>query len=273
MDEDYELLSHTEVEQLKKELNRYKNNPLIKNNSEDKLYYAIKELTKTINKLSNVFEDVKTQILQEQEQGNGPDSKLDTLIDQNKQIAKALVNFGDKFENLVENLQEIEEEIPEIQNPINNNNKNNNMNQYNPNINRNQLNNQQDQLNQNTNNQINPETNNQNQEIDFRTWNYGNEVKPGVSKSEDGKMYQPIFPQQQFQPDPYAQQQTNEDINQTQQFNQQYSNQETQNEQNTQNQPNNFQQQYTAQPNTNQMPLPGLKPITTPKKKKYLGFF
>ncbi|MCC7574303.1 hypothetical protein KO361_01825 [Candidatus Woesearchaeota archaeon] len=100
MDEEYELLSHEEVERLKKEAEKYKDNPFVKGNSEDKLYSAIIDLNKSIHKLTSVFEDVKQQILLEQETGEGPDSKIEKILDQNRQIARALVSFGEKMENI-----------------------------------------------------------------------------------------------------------------------------------------------------------------------------
>lgn len=100
MEDEYELLSHEEIDRLKKEAERYKNNPFIKNGADDKLYNSIMDMTKSINRLSAVFEDVKKQILNEQESGDGPDAKMDKILEQNKHMAQALLAFGEKLEEL-----------------------------------------------------------------------------------------------------------------------------------------------------------------------------
>jgi hypothetical protein len=150
MDEEYELLSHDEIERLKKEAEKYKNNPFIKNGSEEKLYASIIEMTKSLNRLTAVFEDVKQQIILEQEHGEGPDAKLDKILDQNKHLAQALVNFGEKIEEMTIHQNEEENEILQPEE----------MNVQPENINFNS--NPNNESNNNTNFNANPDTNNKN---------------------------------------------------------------------------------------------------------------
>ncbi len=104
MDGEYELLPHEKVEQLKKEVEKYKNNPFVKDKMGENLYKAIRELTRSMNQLTSVFREVKQEIIQEHEDGRGPDEKIDRVLNQNKTIAEALVSFGERMEELSTNI-------------------------------------------------------------------------------------------------------------------------------------------------------------------------
>ncbi len=247
MNDEYELLSHEEIEQLKKEAERHKNNPFIKNNSDDKLYSAIVDLNKSINRMTSVFQDVKQQIIQEQETGQGPDAKMDVLLEQNKHIAQALVSFGDKLEDLQpkNEISEDEDELNEFNDAETNSNNANMFNDSNnnqspqppitptqpsnfqgqqPDLNASNSNFQSQQPNLNTQTQTNhaPQQNdsatNKQTDLDYQTWNYSRTNKPGVSQSKannDVPQQNPAFQQQSFaQPNQFGTQQTNQGNNQ-----------------------------------------------------------
>lgn len=93
-DEEYEILPHEQVEHLRKEVDKLKSNPFIKSNSSENLLTAIERLTKSINRLEDLFQSINNVLLDEYRKGDGPDQKLDKLMEQNKQIAEALVNMG-----------------------------------------------------------------------------------------------------------------------------------------------------------------------------------
>ncbi|MFP4567364.1 MAG: hypothetical protein ACLFN8_00315 [Candidatus Woesearchaeota archaeon] len=253
MGDEYELLSHEEIEQLKREAERYKNNPFIKGGEDEKLYVSIVELNKSIKRMTAVFEDVKQQIIQEQETGKGPDAKMDVLLDQNRHIAQALVTFGEKLEDLTNKNKSLETEkedkddfveeeltqkptIPEQRNQAgiqqsNNQNEPNNTNfqnqntqsppQQNP-INSTQQINEPNPFNQ----EINPDQFNQETDMDYKSWNYSKPNKPGVSQSTN-----------------YEQQINNNSVNQTNSFNPEFSQQGFQNQKSDQQNPNLFSQQ------------------------------
>ncbi|PIN80462.1 hypothetical protein COV13_03490 [Candidatus Woesearchaeota archaeon CG10_big_fil_rev_8_21_14_0_10_32_9] len=93
-DEEYEILPHERVEHLRKEVEKLKSNPFIESNSSEKLLSSIDKLTKSINRLEDLFQSINNVLLDEYRKGDGPDQKLDKILDQNKQIAEALVNSG-----------------------------------------------------------------------------------------------------------------------------------------------------------------------------------
>lgn len=169
MDEEYELLSHEEVERLKKEAERHKRNPFIKGH-DDELYSLIVDLTKAINKLYLVFEDVKQKIIQEQVSGEGPDAKMNKLLEQNMQIARTLVNFGEKMDVLISlnsqkaqpSIEDKDQQIPQQQNE-----------QQSPNA---------QQINEVPEFKHGSEDPNK-KDIDYTAWNYSDPTVPGVSKS------------------------------------------------------------------------------------------
>jgi len=93
-DEEYEILPHERVEHLRKEVEKLKSNPFIESNSSEKLLSSIDKLTKSINRLEDLFQSINNVLLDEYRKGDGPDQKLDKILEQNKQIAEALVNTG-----------------------------------------------------------------------------------------------------------------------------------------------------------------------------------
>jgi len=99
-DEEYEILPHERVEHLRKEVEKLKSNPFIESNSSEKLLSSIDKLTKSINRLEDLFQSINNVLLDEYRKGDGPDQKLDKILEQNKQIAEALVNSGQGKEDI-----------------------------------------------------------------------------------------------------------------------------------------------------------------------------
>jgi hypothetical protein len=99
-DSDYELISHGEVDRLKREIDRLKANPFVQSSSEEKLYDALTHLNDSVNKLYGLFESINTQLMKEYQTGNSPEEKIDKILDQNKSIAEALVSFGSRIDSL-----------------------------------------------------------------------------------------------------------------------------------------------------------------------------
>ncbi|MGV8162378.1 MAG: hypothetical protein ACP5N2_03555 [Candidatus Nanoarchaeia archaeon] len=97
-DDAYELISHDEVEKLKKEIERLKSNPFIQNSSDDKLYESVRGLNESVNKLYSLFENINRQLMKEYQSGESPEEKIDMILEQNKSIAEALVAFGSRIE-------------------------------------------------------------------------------------------------------------------------------------------------------------------------------
>ena len=98
--EDYELLPHEEVENLRKEVTKLRNNSLVGTKEDNRLNQNIMDLTDAINKLYTVFDGVRKDILQDFEMRERPEDLLGKLIDQNKTIAHTLLVMSEKIEKL-----------------------------------------------------------------------------------------------------------------------------------------------------------------------------
>ena len=195
MDDEYEILSNGKLEKLKKDAEDHKSNPFIKHSGDENFHNSIIELTKALNKMAGVFNDVKQKMIHEQQSGEGPDAKLEKLLNQNKSIAQALVSFGEKLDNLSADslssneLTEVEEDVEEPKLPDQVEESENLTNVAPdvpsssaessdiPNFNESV----QESSNKNFSNEAPPS--NSSAEMDFQSWNYGAHSKPGVSHS------------------------------------------------------------------------------------------
>ncbi len=100
--EDYELVPHSRVEDLEKEVMRLKNDPIGSSATGSELLKEIKDLNVNIKGLLNLFKDAVDQLkLEEKDSQTFSKSveplleKVDTLIDQNKKIAKGIIAVAD----------------------------------------------------------------------------------------------------------------------------------------------------------------------------------
>ena len=164
MDDEYELLSHDEVERLKREAERYKHNPFVKAGEDEKLYNSIVKLTDALNRMASVFENVKKEVLDDYENTGGPDEKLNSLLEQNRHIAEALVSLNEKlssfdkdsesqgfYDSDVSVSNEEEKGVLDEEKKVA------------------------------PSKQEEPVTDNASDGLDFLSWNYGDHSKPGVS--------------------------------------------------------------------------------------------
>lgn len=99
-EEDYEILPHQEVENLRTEVEKLKSSALVGTKEENRLNANIRELNSSITKLYNVFESVRKDILQDFETKQRPEDLLAKLIEQNKTIAESLIVLSHKIDNL-----------------------------------------------------------------------------------------------------------------------------------------------------------------------------
>jgi len=97
MDEDYDILPHNEIANLKKEIEALKKSPTSKD-----VQSSMEELLNGINKMTSIFNTAVEELkLEDKEQDFATKKldpialKLDQVIEQNKQIAEAIVAIVD----------------------------------------------------------------------------------------------------------------------------------------------------------------------------------
>lgn len=118
--EDYELMPHQEIEELKEELAKLKEFEIMPTK---KLRISLVELNSKIDKLLDIFEEANRQI-QIEEGGMTFNEKMKPLIDkmhkileQNSQIAEGIVTMADMVKEMKQALQEkgiMEPEFPRM---------------------------------------------------------------------------------------------------------------------------------------------------------------
>jgi len=108
-EEDYELMPHQEIEELKEELAKLKEFEITPTK---KLRISLVELNSKIDKLLDIFEEANRQI-QIEEGGMTFNEKMKPLIDkmhkileQNSQIAEGIVTMADMVKEMKQALQE-----------------------------------------------------------------------------------------------------------------------------------------------------------------------
>ena len=200
MDDEYEILSNGKLEKLNNDAEDHKSKPFIKNSGDANLHDSIIELTKALNKMAGVFNDVKQKLIHEEQSGEGPDAKLEKLLSQNKSIAQALVSFGEKLDNLSfdslgsNEISEVEDDVEEPkapeqfeEPPISN--------APDPEMTADPVESPEiptfyESIQEPVQQQPSPENfsetappENTSAEMDFQSWNYGEHSKPGVSHS------------------------------------------------------------------------------------------
>ena len=102
-DDDYELLPHKDIIELKKELEKLKKGPTPESRDQ------MEKLTDSINNLLNLFKEASSQMHLEEQEGNlvseklGPiEEKLDQILDQNQKIAEGIVALADLIKEMKE---------------------------------------------------------------------------------------------------------------------------------------------------------------------------
>ncbi len=92
--EEYELLPHSKLEQLRSELESLRRNPSSNAFSDKELVNAIDRFAKSVDRLYGLFENVQKEILDEYQKGEKPEDKLDKVIEQNKHIAEGIISIA-----------------------------------------------------------------------------------------------------------------------------------------------------------------------------------
>lgn len=95
-DDEYEILPHEQVEQLRMELQKFKAN----SNSQTGQYKGLDKLNESVSKLLALFEGVQKEVIDDFKNKKSPDSKLDELIEQNKSLAEAMVALASRIDAL-----------------------------------------------------------------------------------------------------------------------------------------------------------------------------
>jgi len=99
--DEYELLPHEQIEHLRRELEKLKNNPFVKSHEGDQLFGAVKNLTESVDKLYELFSNVQEDLVKEyaETKGEGKSSeKMDLILEQNKHIAEGIMSLADRLE-------------------------------------------------------------------------------------------------------------------------------------------------------------------------------
>ena len=114
-EEEYAIVSKKEFLQLKKELDRIKQNPLDGSKSGENLQGSIDNLNKSLNIMLEVFKQAAEDMKLEEhdttmvsKQIVPINDKIETLIDQNQKIAKGIVAIADMVKEKLEELSEKE---------------------------------------------------------------------------------------------------------------------------------------------------------------------
>ncbi|MCX6706959.1 MAG: hypothetical protein NT001_02350 [Candidatus Woesearchaeota archaeon] len=102
MSDEYELVPEKEVEDLKRDIEEIKRNPLGSTASGRDIVKAMKDLTDSVNHLIALFRDAADAMKLEEKESEAIGKKLapmldklNTLIDQNEKIARGIVGVAD----------------------------------------------------------------------------------------------------------------------------------------------------------------------------------
>ena len=100
MVEEYELTPQGKLYELEKELNELKKHPLGSTSAGKNLLYAVETLNENITRLIDIFKESAENLGSASAADSGDSQvsgKIDELIDQNKEIAEALITLADEI--------------------------------------------------------------------------------------------------------------------------------------------------------------------------------
>lgn len=117
-DSEYELLPHEEIEHLRNEVEKLKNNPLGKRYGGVDLIDSVHNLTNSINHMNKIFEQTNQEMLQEFE-SSSIDGQFKSLASQNEQIAKGVVTVVELVQKQTDVLNLITQTMNTINKRIN----------------------------------------------------------------------------------------------------------------------------------------------------------
>jgi hypothetical protein len=95
--DDYEIIPHKEIIELKKEIEHLKKNPFGKGKSAENLLDAVNDLNNNISNLITVFQDATNTLKNEKHTSSDSNllKKINDLFEQNKEIAEAIVSVAE----------------------------------------------------------------------------------------------------------------------------------------------------------------------------------
>ncbi len=107
MEDEYELAPHNELEELRKEIDEIKKNPLGKGRSSESLLGAIKELNSGINRLVEIFRGAfesmeKGEESEEVKEIEPLKERIASLVEQNKKLADSISQLNSMIKELKE---------------------------------------------------------------------------------------------------------------------------------------------------------------------------
>lgn len=111
-EEEYELLSHDEVERLRDEAHEGQGDFT-------EAVHEIRHVQDSIDDFTELLASVKNNILEDYAQSPNPEAKLETVEEQNKKLAEALINVTKKVEDIAANQEKILDQIAQAQQDIN----------------------------------------------------------------------------------------------------------------------------------------------------------
>lgn len=101
-DDEYELLPKEEIDNLKKEVERLRKNPLGEVEEGESILEGINNLNDNIKKLIDIFSKA-SEDLKSEEGGANPSADLQEIKDQNEEIAEGLVAVADIVKDIKQN--------------------------------------------------------------------------------------------------------------------------------------------------------------------------
>lgn len=106
MEEDsYELVKHDELEELKREIEDIKSNPLGDKQKSKSLLASMNELTRAINTLNGILKETQKEVIDDYER-NSPSNNFKELKDQNEKIAKGILALADVVNSKTDEIKE-----------------------------------------------------------------------------------------------------------------------------------------------------------------------
>ncbi len=99
MADDYEILPHGELEQMRGDIKQIKENPFGQTETGQTMLDAMNNLTTSINKLLSVLESANDEIVRDYEENKSSD-RMNMIIEQNTKLAEGMVAIGELVKSL-----------------------------------------------------------------------------------------------------------------------------------------------------------------------------
>jgi hypothetical protein len=118
--DDYALVPEREVEELKKEVEDLRKNPVGSTPEGKELMEQVESLNQTIHSLSDFFKEASESLERfesKPKEESKIEPKVDELIEQNKKIAKGIIAVADLVKDLTMKMESAHAEAPKIKQP------------------------------------------------------------------------------------------------------------------------------------------------------------